>query len=179
MTWDKFKYRLDFFMYPAVVLAMLYLSTPLMILWPFKTALAIVGGFVMWTFAEYWIHRVVLHGPYWMAIHERHHTHPKEETVFPLFQVPFYFAVIYWLVFFGFGRWHDPVFAGVIVGYIVFFTMHHLMHMLEPATLAKWPWLEDFASRHNAHHKVTNLNYGITTDFWDKVFRTYRPRRAL
>ena len=34
--------------------------------------------------------------------------------------------------------------------------------------------VQDFARRHNAHHKMVTCNYGITIDLWDRVFGTYR-----
>lgn len=179
MTYEQFKYRADFITYPSLVIALPFIDAALLIAHPVRWVLAFAAGFALWTFAEYWIHRSVLHGWYWMGIHERHHNHPREETNFPIWQIPAYFAVIFGLLWLSFGAYYLAAFAGVILGWIGFFVMHHLMHHLEQG---EWlpqgvqDWLQDFAIRHNAHHKMTNRNYGITTDFWDRVFGTMRKR---
>lgn len=170
-------YYFDFVLYPAVVVACIVFDWRTVAAHPSAWGVLMVVGFVVWTFAEYWIHRAVLHGPYWMGIHERHHTHPREMTAFPFWQIPMYFATIFALTWFVCGQWTPPVFAGIIVGWIGFFLMHHLMHQMTPRQLAEWPYLEAFARRHNLHHKVTDANYGITVDIWDRVFRTYREIR--
>lgn len=176
--YQRFVYRLDFVMYPTIVALLFLHDGRALLAHPLKWALMFAFGFIVWTLAEYWIHRSVLHGPYWMGIHERHHVHPREQVAFPIWQIPMYFTAIFGLVGVSCGPWTPPVFAGVLVGWIIFFMMHHFMHSLSPATLAEWPWLQDFARRHNLHHKVTAANYGITTDLWDRVFRTYRPVRS-
>lgn len=127
-------------------------------------------GWGVWTLAEYVIHRWVLHGPYWMAIHQRHHEHPRELTRFPLYQIPGYFVVIWLLTWLVVGALWPPVFAGIVLGYLSFITMHAVMHHA-PALVP------GHAIAHNAHHKLTSMNYGISTVFWDRVFGTYRPAR--
>lgn len=155
-TRDWLHYYSDFVIYPALLIGLVLADVPsigpVWLLW-------FAIGFIAWTFAEYVIHRWVLHGPYWMAIHQRHHEHPREHVLFPIWQLPYVHAA----------------YAGIILGWIGFFVMHHLMHHIQD--LRPYPWLQDFAIRHNAHHKLTDRNYGITVDWWDRVFRTKRVAR--
>lgn len=177
MTYEQFKYRLDFFTYPLTCAAMPVIDYALVMAHPILWALAFFAGLLLWTFAEYWIHRSVLHGVYWMGIHERHHKHPREEVNFPIWQIPAYFLVIFGMLWLAFGAYCFAAFAGVVLGYIAFFTLHHLMHRMEQAawlSRGSHEWLQDFAIRHNAHHKLTDQNYGITTDLWDRIFGTLR-----
>jgi sterol desaturase/sphingolipid hydroxylase (fatty acid hydroxylase superfamily) len=162
---------LDFFLYPQLLALLLYLDRD-------AFGLSWVGlfvlGWVAWTFAEYWIHRSVLHWFYWDSVHMRHHDHPRELSRFPLWQVPSYFLAIYGVVW---GLSHlagsnpTPVFAGIVLGWVMFFVMHHVMHHAPSL-------LPNFSIRHNAHHKLTHMNYGITVDWWDRVFGTYRQPRV-
>jgi sterol desaturase/sphingolipid hydroxylase (fatty acid hydroxylase superfamily) len=167
--YQTFVYYLDFFLYPAIVLACLW--------YDFENAglsrlLLFVTGFIVWTLAEYWIHRSVLHGPLWMDIHERHHNHPRELTAFPIWQIPSYFVIILILTWAIVGDAWPPVYGGIVTGFMMFGTMHHLMHHVED--LRHYPWLYQFARRHTLHHKRTDKNFGISTDIWDRVFGTYQ-----
>ncbi len=161
------KYYVDFFTYPALLLLLFWQDGNKLAAHPIAWAAFAVTGFVMWTLAEYWLHRSILHGPYWMRIHEIHHKRPRDLTDFPIWQIPSYFLAIYALVWLGFGDWRLAVYAGIMVGWILFFTMHHVMHHHPHLVQA-------FAIRHNAHHKTTTCNYGITVDWWDRVFGTFR-----
>lgn len=167
MTYHQFRYYLDFVIYPTLLLALFVGDFHRLMSHPVWWASMFVIGFLTWTLAEYWVHRSLLHGPYWMGIHEYHHNHPKHLTVFPWYQIPGYFIAIYIGTALIARDATTAIFAGIITGWIIFFAMHHTMHH-KPAIV------EDFARRHNAHHKTTTCNYGITVDFWDRVFGTYR-----
>jgi sterol desaturase/sphingolipid hydroxylase (fatty acid hydroxylase superfamily) len=61
------------------------------------------------------------------------------------------------------------VFAGLLLGYLAFIMVHYAVH--------RWPiepnsWLYSAKVRHLTHHRFDNFNYGVTTIFWDIVFRT-------
>lgn len=121
-------------------------------------------GFALWTLAEYWTHRLVLHWVYWFGVHERHHTNPEE-----------FVEALWWgeLAFFAAMLAVMPagLFVGFMSGYLLFVAMHHWMHHrpLKPGTL-----MYRYARWHGLHHKFGNCNYGITQPFWDYVFLTAR-----
>ncbi len=135
------------------------------------TPAGLVFVFLGWftgTYAEYVIHRWVLHGPYWMAVHQRHHENPLEPTRFPLYQTPAYFVAIgllsralagpdYWVAYF----------EGWVLWYVTFMSMHALEHHAPHL-------VPQLAINHNAHHKLTEMNFGISVTLWDHVFGTYR-----
>ena len=55
--------------------------------------------------------------------------------------------------------------------------VHHATHhgKIEPGH-----WLYPSRVRHMAHHYRENINFGVTTGFWDRVFGTERmPNRRL
>lgn len=157
----------DFFIYPALLAYLLYADAARLVSSPFTWAAMFALGWAVWTFAEYVAHRWVLHGMYWMGIHELHHKRPRELSRFPVWQIPSYFLAIFVAVWLVSGQWTTAVYAGIILGWIMFFVMHYLLHQY-PALFPA------FTIRHNAHHKLTTMNYGITVDWWDRVFGTFR-----
>lgn len=134
---------------------------------------AFTFGFLLWTFVEYWVHRSILHGFYWHGTHERHHNHPTEHVLFPIWYVPGLFAMFFifaWVLSFAWS-FAFAAYGGFALGYVWFTIMHHLLHHvdLEPHT-----WLHQYAIWHNRHHKLNDRNFGITTNLWDIVFGTSR-----
>lgn len=156
------RYYLDFFLYPPIValIAALDMRSAAWLLW-------FVGGFVFWTFVEYWVHRALLHRIFWHVTHERHHKNPQEFVVFPIWQLPLFFLAV------GAGAYAIgliPVYAGFLAGYVWFLTMHHWLHHIDLDN--QRAWLQRYAIWHNRHHKLNDRNYGITTPLWDVLFRT-------
>lgn len=161
-------YYVDWWLYAVVGVALSTLSVFYYQAW----LLALPAGFAFWTFSEYWIHRSALHGLLWHGNHQRHHEHPKEVVQLPFWQIPMAHAsafLVGWLVL----PWEAlvPAFAGFVLGYVWFLTMHDWLHH---ADLMKMKWLQGYAIWHNRHHKLSDCNYGITTPVWDWLFRTSR-----
>lgn len=165
------KMNADYFTFPTVLAGVLYADSALAISRPFSWFGSMCLGFVMWTFAEYWIHRSLLHRFFWHGTHEHHHTHPKDDVAFPLWYVPAGFVMIF-IPFYIAARvplaFAYAAFAGVVCGYLWFMFMHHMLH--HNPTIH--PWMERFAIWHNRHHKIGDMNYGITTNIWDRLFGT-------
>lgn len=160
-TW---RYWFELALYPAVFLVAMLLTWtgPGWLLW------AAAGAFG-WTFVEYWVHRSVLHGFFWHGTHERHHLNPHEYISFPLWYTPLGFAAALagsLLVGLPVAAW-----AGFVLGYVWFMSLHHLLHHVE---LVEGTWLQRYATWHDKHHDGQPVNYGITTNVWDRVFGTYR-----
>lgn len=153
---------LDFGLYPLVVIAlMLREARELGAVW---AALAL-AGFVVFTLVEYWVHRLPLHAWLYHDRHERHHTHPREYVVFPIYYSAAFFALAYALM-------PVPVFCGFALGYVWFLVWHHLLHHVD---LNRVPaFVRRYAIWHLAHHHDETCNFGITVPLWDFVFGTYR-----
>ncbi|HEX6023029.1 MAG TPA: sterol desaturase family protein [Solirubrobacter sp.] len=145
-----------------------------------------VGGYALWTLAEYWIHRVIFHFEpedgigarlHWM-IHGVHHDHPNDPlrlVMPPAASVPlallFYGA--FYLVLgadmaFAFG-------AGFLAGYLAYDMIHYHLHHHSPKTrLGKW--LRELHMRH--HFQDDERGFGISAPYWDRVFGTMPVRRG-
>ena len=131
-------------------------------------------GFAAWTLLEYLVHRIVFHrySGVGQRLHQIHHDHPSDPDAersslsTPLFAAPVGFLLINVL---GTAD-GSAMFAGLLSGYLVFIAIHYSVH--------RWPigpgaWLYPAKLRHLAHHRFENCNYGVTTSFWDIVFRTH------
>src|SRR5689334_18815992 len=95
-------FYIDFVLYPVSALGLIYVygNSVSFFAW-------IVFGFLLFTFFEYWMHRSVLHGPYFHKEHEEHHKHPEAYVVFPWYYVPSVYVAFYFI-------FPMPVFIGLI-----------------------------------------------------------------
>jgi sterol desaturase/sphingolipid hydroxylase (fatty acid hydroxylase superfamily) len=132
----------------------------------------VLVGIAAWTLLEYVVHRIVFHH-YFVGrrLHQLHHDHPNDPDAersslsTPVIAFPVGFLLI------GTAGTEDgsAIFAGLLLGYLAFIVVHYAVHrwQIEPNS-----WLYPAKMRHLAHHCVGNCNYGVTTIFWDVVFRT-------
>jgi sterol desaturase/sphingolipid hydroxylase (fatty acid hydroxylase superfamily) len=129
-------------------------------------------GFAAWTFLEYLVHRIVFHmHSVGRRLHQLHHDNPcdpdaeRSSLSTPLFALP-----VGYLLIVGAGLENgSALFAGLLLGYLAFIVIHQAVHRwpIEPGFL-----LYSAKMRHLTHHHVGTCNFGVTTDFWDIVFRT-------
>jgi sterol desaturase/sphingolipid hydroxylase (fatty acid hydroxylase superfamily) len=145
-----------------------------------------VGGYALWTLAEYWIHRVIFHFEpeegfgarlHWM-VHGVHHDHPNDPlrlVMPPAASVPLalIFYALFWLVLgadsaFAFG-------AGFLAGYLVYDMVHYHLHHHTPRTRVG-KWLRELHMRH--HFQDDERGFGISAPYWDRVFGTMHVRRG-
>ena len=131
----------------------------------------IVSGWLLWTLLEYFLHKWLYHdiGSPIRDGHTIHHDEPQA-----LLGVPWYFtAVVIVAAYYGLSYITNPAITGAVMaftwlGYIGYCAMHHALHH------ARWinRWFMNLRRHHLLHHAKDNVNWGITTDLWDRVFRT-------
>ena len=142
-------------------------------------------GVLLWTLAEYILHRKVFHwrndSPlgrrFHFLIHGVHHEYPsdKDRLVMPLgASVPLSF-LFYGLFHAVLGlRLGEPFFAGFVLGYLAYDGTHYAIHHFPQATrLGKW------IKRHHMlhHHTDHDGGFGVSSPLWDLVFRTMPQAR--
>jgi sterol desaturase/sphingolipid hydroxylase (fatty acid hydroxylase superfamily) len=136
---------------------------------------AMAAGFVGWGLLEYGLHRWILHGPPTIARvnHAYHHADPTLLIGTPIFVILIGASGI-WLLLSLLIPASLAAFVvfGLYAGYNGFAIVHHLGHHHSGrlASLRIVGRLEQF---HDSHHARQNVNFGITTTFWDRVFGTY------
>jgi sterol desaturase/sphingolipid hydroxylase (fatty acid hydroxylase superfamily) len=132
----------------------------------------VLAGLAAWTLLEYLVHRIVFHRhPVGRRLHGLHHDDPsnpdaeRSSLSTPLVAFPFGFLLI---VTAGVED-GSAIFAGLLSGYLIFIFIHYAVHRwtIEPGS-----WLYPAKMRHLTHHRFDNCNFGVTTNFWDIVFRT-------
>lgn len=140
----------------------------------------IVAGVLLWTLAEYLLHRYLFHylGPrLWQrrmhfVIHGVHHDFPQDtdRLVMPLgASIPL--GVLF---YFGFRALLgpvlvDPLFVGYGLGYLAYDGTHYAIHHFRMSSrVGKW------IKRHHMihHHTGANARWGVSSPLWDWVFGT-------
>jgi sterol desaturase/sphingolipid hydroxylase (fatty acid hydroxylase superfamily) len=138
----------------------------------------LASGLVVWTLAEYWIHRTIYHHmPVLSGYHDRHHAEPNALIGIPSFLSSGIVIALGYAPFFMFA----PVFAdgfasGALLGYAAYMVVHHATHHWR---IAPGDWLYPARVRHMAHHYHEDSNFGIVTGFWDRAFGTAGRRNRI
>ena len=145
-----------------------------------------LGGYVLWTLAEYWIHRVIFHFEpedglgarlHWM-IHGVHHDHPNDPlrlVMPPSVSIPL--ALAFWGLFvLVLGTpWAHVFTAGFLAGYLAYDMTHYHVHHHRPRTrLGKL--IRELHMRH--HFQDDTKGFGVSAPFWDYVFGTPQRRKT-
>ena len=149
------------------------------------TLLGILGGYLLWTLSEYWIHRVIFHFEpedgigarvHWM-VHGVHHDHPNDPlrlVMPPAVSVPLgaVFVIAFVAIFGTPLAW--AVSAGFLAGYLAYDMLHYALHHHRQPRTAIERRLRELHMRH--HFEDDTNGYGISAPWWDIVFGTYRRR---
>jgi sterol desaturase/sphingolipid hydroxylase (fatty acid hydroxylase superfamily) len=169
----KIGYYAELFVYPIVVGGLFLYEVhrsgfALHLFWWF----AAVCGAMLWTLAEYLVHRFVYHKvPVLRELHGMHHSHPCDLIGAPIWVSVTIFSSLFLLLA---HLWDVEIAggmtSGLIVGYISYLLVHDAVHRWR---LAETSWLRSYRLRHLRHHRYpVPGNFGVTTGIWDLVFGT-------
>ena len=123
-----------------------------------SAAAVFFSGVVSWTFAEYAVHRFVLHNLAPRA-HGLHHASPDAAVLTIFWQIWICFALVYFIA-------GGAFLAGALIAYAWYLFVHHCAHHA-PDNLP-----HSLLSHHRTHHKLASRNFGVSTTLWDRVFGT-------
>ena len=174
---SKVAFHLDYVVFPPVIAGCVYFALGKLSL--LAITILFIIGFATWTFAEYLLHRFVLHGwPYFAKYHRAHHDDPRAMIASPtLFTLGVFASLAFLPAALFLGLWTAlPWFAGFLSGYMAFAAVHEIVHHSENQGRV----LRYFKRLHARHHHGTeDRNFGVLTGFWDRVFGTLEgPRRG-
>ena len=135
-------------------------------------------GVLLWTLLEYVLHRFVFHGlqPFrkWHALH---HQRPTALIFTPTLLSALVIAGLVFVPALLLGNvWTACAFTlGVQTGNLGYSIIHHGIHHWR----ADSAWLKRRKLWHAVHHRGTTARhcFGVTTSFWDHVFRSAPPAR--
>ena len=130
-------------------------------------------GVLLWPLLEYAVHGWLAHRfrTFVSPLHGAHHTEPARVFTSPLAWVPL--AGLIWLAATALlgTPLGSALAAGVVSGFLRYEYLHWRIHFRAPAS----PREAQRRAHHLAHHFCNaRAYYGVSTDFWDRVFRT-RP----
>ncbi|XP_009622088.1 dihydroceramide fatty acyl 2-hydroxylase FAH2-like [Nicotiana tomentosiformis] len=149
-------------------------------------AATLVAGIFTWTLLEYSLHRFLFHmkpSGYWgntlhYLIHGCHHKHPMDglRLVFPPAATAILLVPLWSLVKLLVPFTYAPAFlGGGLLGYIMYDCTHYYLHHGKPLKGVS----HSLKRYHMDHHfKVQDKGFGITSDFWDKIFGTLPPKSS-
>jgi sterol desaturase/sphingolipid hydroxylase (fatty acid hydroxylase superfamily) len=146
---------------------------------------AFILGLALWTFTEYTLHRFLFHyhakgeraQRVFFLFHGVHHAQPQLKTRLvmpPILSIPLalvFYGLFYFVIgqLLGAPQWVAPMFAGFIVGYLIYDMMHYATHHFPMRS----GYLKYIKRYHMAHHfKQPDALYGVSSPVWDRVFRT-------
>jgi sterol desaturase/sphingolipid hydroxylase (fatty acid hydroxylase superfamily) len=148
--------------------------------------LGVVGGFVIGTFGEYWIHRGMHRGVILAELHAGHHRDGTAQGVFGEargYSLGARYGALIFLPIDYFFLTGGAFGGGVICGaalHALFAGWSHQAQHEDPRLV----WWMSKTPVHFVHHELGQVqaNFGISVDWWDRVFGTYKPEldwRAL
>jgi sterol desaturase/sphingolipid hydroxylase (fatty acid hydroxylase superfamily) len=179
-AFSRVHYTVPLIIYIPVILVMLYLSIVVHKISYLNIAVLFIGGIAAWTLAEYLLHRFVFHfkaksefgKKIHFIFHGVHHDYPSDSkrlVMPPSVSIPL--AVIFYFIFrliFG-EALMLPFFAGFIAGYLFYDISHYAIHHFNMHSKF---WLA-IKNHHMLHHYQDEYKgYGVSSPFWDYIFRT-------
>jgi hypothetical protein len=128
-------------------------------------------GRLSWSLVEYTIHGILSHRfrTFVSPLHWSHHRTPAAVFTSPLAWVPAAAAIFALSVAILGGALGAAFVLGLLAGFLHYEHVHWRIHFRVPRSTRQ----ERLRAHHLAHHFVNPKAYhGVTTRFWDHVFRT-------
>lgn len=177
---SRIHWSVPLFLYVPVTFYFIYRAIFVMQLGVLAIIGLYIGGIIIWTLTEYILHRFVFHAHFpgklgariSFIVHGVHHDYPKDSkrlVMVPSISIPL--AVIFYSLFYVlFGPIYcSPAFAGLLTGYLIYDMTHYAIHHYN----TKSPFWLSLKQHHSIHHySESDRGYGVSTKFWDHVFRT-------
>lgn len=143
-------------------------------------ALAFACGLIVWTFAEYVIHRFVFHfhptsklgKRIHFIFHGIHHDYPNDSlrlVLPPSVSIPLALLFFYLYTLILPANWVFPFYSGFMLGYLCYDMMHYAIHHAN----IKSKWWNDVRTHHLKHHyQDDDSGFGVSSPLWDWIFRS-------
>jgi sterol desaturase/sphingolipid hydroxylase (fatty acid hydroxylase superfamily) len=143
---------------------------------PWLVALTFATGLTTWTFVEYAFHRWVYHKGRTAAHagHMVHHQSAETLIAMPWFVVTAVFGGLWYLTTQLQAHHVLSIAAGILLGFVIYGVFHHVLHRFD----FQFRWYRRLRAHHNVHHHFPDVNFGVTSRFWDQMLRTSHQQRA-
>ena len=150
----------------------------------FKLLYLIVLGIIVWSFAEYTLHRFIFHYKFHSRLGEKihfifhgvHHDYPNDSkrlVMPPSVSMPL--AIIFYFLFrFILGQTLvAPFFIGFIIGYLFYDMTHYAIHHYNMHNKF-WLFIKNHHMKH--HYKDPAKGFGVSSPLWDDIIGTNFPK---
>lgn len=143
------------------------------------TGILFVSGFLLFTLAEYLMHRYLFHmkedtekkKKLVYTMHGVHHHYPKDKDRLAMpIPASVVLAYLFYLLFkLPLGDYVYAFLPGFYMGYASYLWVHYMVHAFQPPkNFFKILWVH-----HGIHHyKQPERAFGVSSPLWDVVFRT-------
>ena len=173
MFLTRFGYFADFYVYPVLIPVLAAFGIAVAPHAAGRWMTIFVVCLALWTLLEYLLHRFVFHHlPFIQEMHEEHHRHERDFVGTPIWVSLVAHGVLGFLPVYLLTGLADASAAscGLMLGYLWYVSVHFAVHHWHPAHSG---YLYGLKRRHALHHHHDQeRNFGVTTGFWDHVFRT-------
>ena len=177
---SKVHFTVPLYVYIPVILVFLYRGIFLFNIEFMELISLIVLGIIVWSLAEYVLHRFVFHyvpdsklgQRMHFIFHGVHHDYPSDSrrlVMPPSASLPL--AVIFYLLFYVIvGRIYvAPFMAGFLTGYFCYDMTHYAVHHFNMHNKF-WLAIKNHHMKH--HYKDPSKGFGVSSPVWDKIIGT-------
>ena len=177
---SKVHFSIPLFVYIPVILAFLYGAIFLFDLEFMKLMSLIVLGIIIWSLAEYMLHRFVFHytptselgQKIHFIFHGVHHDYPSDSrrlVMPPSVSLPL--AIIFFLLFYAIlGKIYvAPFMTGFLTGYLFYDMTHYAVHHFNMHSKF-WLAIKNHHMKH--HYQDPAKGFGVSSPIWDKIIGT-------
>ncbi|UOQ78837.1 sterol desaturase family protein [Hymenobacter sp. 5516J-16] len=143
-----------------------------------------LGGWLLFTLAEYLMHRFVYHmstntprkAKFQYTMHGVHHEFPKDKTrlAMPPILTVFVASLLFFIFRFTFGNAGYGVLAGFVFGYALYLFVHYAIHVYSPPKNFLKFWWHHHAQH---HYRQDEIAFGVSTTLWDHIVGTM-PKKS-
>jgi sterol desaturase/sphingolipid hydroxylase (fatty acid hydroxylase superfamily) len=177
---SKVHFTVPLYVYIPVILVFLYRGIFLFNIEFMELISLIVLGIIVWSLAEYVLHRFVFHyvpdsklgQRMHFIFHGVHHDYPSDSrrlVMPPSASLPL--AVIFYLLFYVIvGRIYvAPFMAGFLTGYLCYDMTHYAVHHFNMHNKF-WLAIKNHHMKH--HYQDPSKGFGVSSPVWDKIIGT-------
>ena len=182
---SKVHFTVPLYVYIPVILAFLYLGIFIFNIEFMKLISLIVLGIIVWSLAEYLLHRFVFHyvpdskfgQRLHFIFHGVHHDYPSDSrrlVMPPSASLPL--AVIFYFLFYLIvGKIYvAPFMAGFLTGYLFYDITHYAIHHFNMYNKF-WLAIKNHHMKH--HYQDPAKGFDVSSPLWDKIIGTDFPEK--
>ena len=172
----KSNYWVGFISDPLTAMFFIFWDTAILRSNVFFLIVCYCAGLFSWSLFEYTFHRWIYHRGRTLAHagHKMHHDAPKTLIGMPWFVTTGFLWCVWYVVGYRLQfRFGLGFMAGLVTGFISYSAFHHIHHHFN----IKNSWYRKLGAHHRIHHRFSDVNFGVTNRFWDRIFgTTYRDK---